>query len=182
MNIIKKYTAPVLFCILGITFAIVLAVLLIQDKKARALEKRVSDLQRNAISSMRFRRAADDFQKMMLKAVSVIPAGYEKMNPETEVFRTLDTIKSRFKYAEMKVSAFDFSNNMVVMPLSIKVYITDYADFVNNVSMLQSLVFPFFTLSDIKMLKSVDDGSVTADINGRLWFPEKNRMPEGSMK
>ncbi|MBN2654898.1 MAG: hypothetical protein JXR79_07285 [Nitrospirae bacterium] len=182
MNMLRKYSAPVLFCILGIIFAVILAALLIQDKKAKALEKRASELQRSAISAMRLSPAADDLRKMMAKAESALPSGYDKMNPETEIFRSLDRIKGIFKNSEMKVSDFDYTNNMVAMTVSIKVYITNYPVFADSMFRLQSSEFPFFSILGVNMLSSKDDGAVTADISGRLWFPSKVSSPEGGAK
>ncbi|MCE5312527.1 MAG: hypothetical protein LLF86_05185 [Nitrospiraceae bacterium] len=182
MNIIRKYMLPSVFCITGIIFAVVLAAALVQDKKEKALQKRAGELQRSAIAAMRLKPAAADLQQLIAKADSVVPAGYGAMNPETEIFRALDNIKKIFRYSELRVSDIDNANNMVSMPLTIKSYVNDYTFFADNVSKLQALSFPFFSLSNVSLSRSKDDGSVVAEINGRLWFPAKQQAQEGRRK
>lgn len=174
----RKYILPAVFCLFGIIFAVVVGVVLVQSKKEKALQARAVDLQRSAIAAMRLKPALEDMRRSLAKAETVIPAGYSAMHAETEIFRALDNIKKIFSGSELRVSDFETSNSMVSMPVSIKMYVNDYAAFAEKISRLQSLSFPFFNLSNLNLARSKDDGSVIAEVSGKLWFPAKQQAQQ----
>lgn len=174
----RKYILAAIFCILGIIFAVVVGVVLVQSKKEKALQMRAVELQRSAIAAMRLKPALEDMQRSLAKAGSTLPDSYSSKHAETEMFRALDNIKKTFSGSELRVSDFETANNIISMPVSIKVYVNDYAAFAEKISRLQSFAFPFFSLSNLNLTRSRDDGSVLAEVSGKLWFPAKQQAQQ----
>lgn len=162
------------YIISGILFLMVLTGVIISKRYSDSLfdtQKKLLAARSNLIS---MKDAQVDMGKTIADLKAVVPSDFASMTPEERIFTRLDELKSRLKNAEIIVTNMDYKGDEVSLPVTIKFSISgkaagkNYASFVNDIGYLQSVSFPFFSISSISMVQSQDRASISYEIKGAL--------------
>lgn len=158
------------YVISGILFLMALAGVIVSKEYGDSLHNTLNKLQAVKLNIIRMKDAQDDVVKTISEARSVVPSDLGARSPEERIFISLDELKSRMKNAEISVTNMEYKGDEVSLPVTIKAAVVgkDYASFMNNTGYLQSLSFPFFSISNISILQSQDRTAVLYEIKGTL--------------
>ncbi|HAK88649.1 MAG TPA: hypothetical protein DHV16_07565 [Nitrospiraceae bacterium] len=115
------------------------------------------------------KEAIGDIDKTIAEAKMIMPDIFDKKTAEELIYIRIDELKSRFRDAEVSITNIEYKGNEIGMPVGIKANkMKDYTAFVNNIGWLQSLKFPFFSISSIAVFQSQDKTAVSYEIKGAL--------------
>lgn len=158
------------YIISGILFLIALTGVVISKKYSDSLYDTLNKLQAVKLNIIRMKDAEDYIIQTISEARSVVPSDLGARSPEECIFISLDELKSRIKNADISVTNMEYKGDEVSLPVTIKATVVgkDYASFVNNLGYLQSLSFPFFSISNISISQSEDKTAVLYEIKGTL--------------
>jgi hypothetical protein len=94
--------------------------------------------------------------------------------PEEFILMSLDDLKIRMDDADITITKIEDKGSEVQLPVTIKSPLRDYTAMVNQVGYLQSLRFPFFAISGVKISKSGEKANVQTafEITGALKYPK----------
>jgi len=109
-----------------------------------------------------------DIDVTIVKINKEIPRNYSEEMTRAEVLYVLDDLKTRFKSYDISITSLEKKDFDIVLPLNIVGPVFDYKQFINDVSYLQNLRYPFFLFKDIVIEKREKDGKslVVFDIKG----------------
>ncbi|GER93733.1 hypothetical protein A45J_1489 [hot springs metagenome] len=162
------------FIISGILFLTVLSGAVISKRYANSLHDMHKKLQTVKMNHVLMKEAVIDMEKTMTDLKTIVPSDFGTKMPEDRIFTAIDDLKFRMKDYEINVANIGYNGEEVNMPVTIKSSISrktatkSYAGFVNNIGYLQSMSFPFFSISSISMKQSQDKVSVICEIRGTL--------------
>lgn len=115
------------------------------------------------------KEAIEDIDKAVAEAKMMMPDAFNKKTAEELMYIRISELKSRFRDAEVNITDIEYKGNEISMPVGIKANkMKDYTVFVNNIGWLQSLKFPFFSISSVAIFQSQDKTSVSYEIKGAL--------------
>jgi len=162
-----------LYIITGIIFIFFLSAGIILNKYTHSLYETSEKFQEFNIKYFNIMGAITDIDRTITIIKRMLPGEYDTRTPEEFIFMGLDDIKSMFSDAEVTITNIEDRGNDVQLPVVIKSTLKDYSLFVNQVGYLQSLKFPFFSISAIKISKGDEKSSAysTYEITGILKFP-----------
>ncbi|HMK43463.1 MAG TPA: hypothetical protein VK445_04940 [Dissulfurispiraceae bacterium] len=147
------------------------------DSVARAADR----LQGAATAGARIDRAVEAVHKRLSRIEELLPS--PPATPETLLLRKLDEIKHRFGVAEIGVQSFEQKENELQIPISISDGLHDYTTLINNISYLEGLRLPAFTIQSVTIEAAADKQKAPARfvISGRLHIPKTlpNRESHG---
>jgi hypothetical protein len=107
----------------------------------------------------------------------MIPGDSSEQSKEEHMLMALDDLKSKAGSSEIAVANIEDKGADLQLAVTVRAPMKDYTSFVNFVGYLQSLKFPFFGITGIKMHRS-DDTKTSAtsfEIKGALKFPKKTQ-------
>ena len=132
------------YVVSGLIFAFSLSAIIISKKYSNSLSNTLYELQRCKINSFKMRDAINDMEIIASTMGKLIPNDSSTKKPEIQISAKLDELKSRITEAEITVANMEYKEDGISLPVNIKAPMEDYTAFVNNISYLQSLKFPFF--------------------------------------
>lgn len=157
-----------------ILFLIVLTGVIISKQYSDSLSNTYKKLQAARSNLISMKDAQVDMEKTIADLKAIVPSDFASRTPEERIFIGLDELKFRMKNAEIVVASMEYKGGEVSLPVTIKSSISgktarkDYTAFINNIGYLQSMSFPFFSISNISMEQSQDRASVSYEIKGAL--------------
>lgn len=157
--------------ITGIIFSIILLSVLMLNKYGNSLADTVSRFELIKTNTLKMKHSTADIESRIKHIESLLPADFYTRSPRELIFLTLDDIKTALKRSEVTVTNFDERMDMVSLPVSIKIPTDSYAMLINNIGYLQSLKFPYYTITSIAITKSQDTPEVVCTIDGFLRMP-----------
>lgn len=169
INSLLRYLAA------GLVFVIILLAVVFCGKYSDSLAITVSVLQRARANLMNVRDIGRAAESSLSSVERVLPSGMTSTMPEERLFEGLDALKEKMTGADLTVDNPDRKNDEVSLPVQIKSDMRNYTDFVNTVGYLQSLKYPFFSITSISLSQAKDKerAMVRYEIKGVL------RMPKG---
>jgi hypothetical protein len=154
----------------GILFIGVLSSGILLDRYLHSLHETSSKLKNLKISLIKMRDATSDLRKCLSTVKTIIPYDLSKDSPEKLILFSLDALKMLMKDAEIAISEIEYKETEVNLPVTISGVAGDYSAIVNNVGYLESMKFPFFTITNLSIKKSDEPGKrfVVYEIKGVL--------------
>jgi hypothetical protein len=158
------------------------AILLILTLSGAILMKKYTDslyatfdrLQEFNVQHIKVRAAIDDIEKTTARLKSLLPQTASGQLIEEPMLIALDDLKTKAGTAEITVANIEDKGADIQLPVTIRSPLKDYTSLVHFVGYLQSLKFPFFGITGIKIQKSEDTTSTmtTFEIKGALKYPK----------
>ncbi len=147
---------------------------ILMKKYVDSLYATLDKLQEFNIKYIKVRSATDDIEKSLLRLKSLLSVDFAEQSIEEHMLMTLDDLKTKAGSSEIVVANIEDKGADLQLPLTVRSPLKDYSSFVNFVGYLQSLKFPFFGITGIKIQRSDDPAaSVTSfELKGALKFPK----------
>ncbi len=101
----------------------------------------------------------------------MLPQGFSSRMPQEFIFWGLQSLKERFREAEIVAAEVEMQGKEILLPLTIKAPLKDYAELVNQVDHLRFMSFPFFRISAFSLLLDKVKGTASYEITGALTIP-----------
>lgn len=143
--------------------AVILVVLLVISVVIReyseSFNQTLRELQRFQMNLVKIKGAATDIRGSLQKVNAIIAPDYFSITSEKQLLAGLDLLKTNARDSIVTITEIAYSETEISLPLTIKGYLKDYSDFVNDIGKLQSYKFPFYTIKSISIRK--DDLSRT---------------------
>jgi len=116
------------------------------------------------------KNAIREIDEAIVKINKEIPRNYSEEMTRAEVLYVLDNMKTRFKSYDVSITSIEKKELDITLPVNIVGPVFDYKQFINDVSYLQNLSYPFFLFKDILIEKREKDGKslVVFDIKGEI--------------
>lgn len=103
----------------------------------------------------------------------LVPQDFSARMPQEFIFWGLQYLKERFKDAEITAAEVEIKGKEILLPLTIKAPLKDYAELVNQVGHIQLMSFPFFRISGSSLLLDKVKGTASYEIKGALTIPRE---------
>jgi hypothetical protein len=158
----------------GIMLVLALSGAILTKKYTDSLYATFDRLQEFNVQYIKVRAAVDDIEKSTARFKTLLPQDSSRRSVEEIMLMTLDDIKAKAGAAEIAVTNIEDKGIDIQLPVTIRSPLKDYTSFVNYIGYLQSLKFPFFGLTGVKIQKSEDTTSSAAsfEIKGFLKYPK----------
>ncbi len=158
----------------GIIMLITLSGAMAMKKYVESLYATLDKLQEFNIQYIKVRASVDDIEKSLTRLKSMMPRDFSGQSKQEYMLMALDDLKSKAGSSEITVANIEDKGADLQLSVVIRAPLKDYTSFVNFVGYLQSLKFPFFSITDIKIQRS-DDQTASAtsfELKGTLKFPK----------
>lgn len=158
----------------GIIMLITLSGAMAMKKYVESLYATLDKLQEFNIQYIKVRASVDDIEKSLTRLKSMLPRDFSGQSKQEYMLMALDDLKSKAGSSEITVANIEDKGADLQLSVVIRAPLKDYTSFVNFVGYLQSLKFPFFSITDIKIQRS-DDQTASAtsfELKGALKFPK----------
>ena len=158
----------------GIIMLITLSGAIAMKKYVESLYATLDKLQEFNIQYIKVRASVDDIEKSLTRLKSMLPRDFSGQSKQEYMLMALDDLKSKAGSSEITVANIEDKGADLQLSVVIRAPLKDYTSFVNFVGYLQSLKFPFFSITDIKIQRS-DDQTASAtsfELKGALKFPK----------
>ena len=158
----------------GIIMLITLSGAMAMKKYVESLYATLDKLQEFNIQYIKVRASVDDIEKSLTRLKSMLPRDFSGQSKQEYMLMALDDLKSKAGSSEITVANIEDKGADLQLSVVIRAPLKDYTSFVNFVGYLQSLKFPFFGVTEIKIQRSDDKTSSTTscEIKGALKFPK----------
>lgn len=166
-----------LFVTYGLSLIILILALsgsILMKKYTDSLYATFDRLQEFNVQYIKVRAAIDDIEKSTERLKALLPQSGSGPSIEEHILATLDDLKTKAGAAEVAVTNIENKGADLQLSVTIRSPLKEYTSLVNFVGYLQSLKFPFFGITGIKIQKSEDTtSSVTSfEIKGALKYPK----------
>lgn len=163
-----------IFGLSGIVLVVTLSGAIVMKKYVDSLYATLDKLQEFNIKYIKVRSATDDIEKSLIRLRSLLSVDSAEQSKEEHMLVALDDLKTKAGSSEITVANIEDKGTDLQLPVSVRSPLKDYTSFVNFVGYLQSLKFPFFGITGIKIQRSDDPtASITSfEIKGALKFPK----------
>jgi hypothetical protein len=158
----------------GVIMLITLSGAILMKKYVDSLYATLDRLQEFNIKYIKVRSATDDIEKSLIRLRSLMSVDSAEQSKEERMLMALDDLKTKAGSSEITVANIEDKGADLQLPLTVRSPLKDYTSFVNFVGYLQSLKFPFFGITGIKIQRS-DDSAASAtsfELKGALKFPK----------
>lgn len=167
-----RLKAAAVYCMAaGLVFVIICSADILCAKYRDSLAVAVNTLQKARLNLIQVRDANRLVDSSLSGIKAVVPPGVFSNPPEIALLERVDDMKGRIKGAEILVQNMEQKGAEISLPVQIKSDLRDYTDFVNTVGYLESLRFPFFSITGVSLTESQD--KVLYEIKGSLRMPKK---------
>ncbi len=163
--------AIIYYMVAGLILALVASSVILCVKYRDSLAVTVRTLQQARLNLMQVRDVTHSVESSLSGIKAVLPPRMLSRLPEEVLLEGLDDLKERIKGADITVANIETKGDEINLPVQIKYGIRDYTDFVNKIGYLQSLRFPFFSITNISLAQGPD--KVLCEIKGSLRMPKK---------
>lgn len=162
------------FGLSGIVLLITLSGAILMKKYVGSLYATLDRLQEFNVQYIKVRAAIDDIEKSLIQLKSMLPRDTSGQSKEEHMLVALDDLKSKAGLSEITVANIENKDADLQLPVTIRAPLKDYTSFVNFVGYLQSLKFPFFGITGMKLQRNEDaTASVPSfELKGALKFPK----------
>jgi hypothetical protein len=160
----------------GIILLVTLSGAILMKKYTESLYTTFDRLQEFNVQYIKVRAAIDDIEKSLSLLKDRLPQDFSGQSIEEHMLLTLDDLKSKAGAAEITITNMEDKGADLQLSVTIRAPLKDYTSLVNFVGYLQSLKFPFFGITGIKIQRS-EDPTVSAtsfEIKGALKFPKSS--------
>jgi hypothetical protein len=174
-----------IFGLSGILLLVALSGAIVMKKYVESLYATLDRLQEFNVQYIKVRASIDDIEKSLVRLKSLLPGDSSGQSKEEHMLMALDDLKSKAGSSEIMVANIEDKGTDLQLAVTIRAPMKDYTSFVNFIGYLQSLKFPFFGITEIKMQRSDDaNARVTSfEIKGALKFPKTmSGAQEGAIK
>ena len=123
-----------------------------------------------------------DLNSRLREITSVLPSAISDESSSKYLCAGLDTIKSTLPKAQLSIGNLESRGDEVVMPVTISGPLNDYTAFVQAISHLQDMRFPFFTVSALNMKAGQQEkgrGPVSYELRGIVRTPQVGGTGDG---
>lgn len=159
------------FIATGLLFSAILTTGIVIKKYGDSLFELSAKLRPIKADLDRMKAAASDIERTISEAKAAMPPGLGLKSRETAIFNSLDELKSRFRDAQISAGDINFRDEEFNLPVAVKASLRDYTVLVNDIGYLQSLRFPFFSVSAVTISEGADE-SVNYEIKGAFRMPK----------
>jgi len=142
-----------LYAAAAAVFVVILAICVIAREYAMSFDETARNLEKIRMGLVRIERATKDMHQSIVTVEKAIPPRLFAETPQRQLLAGLDDLKNTMKSSAINISDIATTENKVVLPISIRGFITDYSLFVNDVGKLQAMKFPFMTIQSIVIRK-----------------------------
>jgi hypothetical protein len=146
----------VLYVFAAVLFTVTLSVAVVVQRYCTEMRDTVDKLKTLSGSSVRVKRATLSAQEALVRIKREVPGNYLSSSVENTVYQTVDAIREQARNAEVVVESLQDRDNEVLLPITIKGTLDDYAGFLKLLHLLESLRFPFFSTSELVMTHEAD--------------------------
>jgi hypothetical protein len=169
----------------GIILLITLSGAILMKKYTESLYATFDRLQEFNVQYIKVLAAIDDIDKSLTLLKAMMPGDSSGQLLEEHMLLILDDLKSKAESSEITITNIEDKGADLQLSVTIRAPLRDYSSLVNFVGYLQSLKFPFFGITGIKIQRS-EDPTVSAtsfEIKGALKFPKSSsRAKEAATK
>jgi hypothetical protein len=167
----------------GMLFALIISGGIVAKKYADSLYETTDKLQEFNIQYIKIINATVDTDRAIKTIKTLLPPDFDAHLPEEFILMSLDDLKTRMDDANITITKIEDKGSEVQLPVTIKSPLRDYTAMVNQVGYLQSLRFPFFVISGVKISKSGEKANVQTafEITGALKYPKTGSQTAGTV-
>ncbi len=164
-----------IFGLSGILLLVTLSGAIVMKKYVESLYATLDRLQEFNVQYIKVRAAIEDIEKSSIRIKSMLPEDSSGQSKEEHMLMALDDLKSKAGPSEIVVANIEDKGADLQLAVTIRAPMKDYTSFVNFVGYLQSLKFPFFGITGMKIQRSDDPNArvISFEIKGALKFPKK---------
>ncbi|MDO8281786.1 MAG: hypothetical protein Q7U10_04065 [Thermodesulfovibrionia bacterium] len=155
----------------GIVFAVILFVIIFGGRYGESLVGTVKLFEKQKENYKKMSDSVADLEKVMAQIDAMIPADYYSKTNREFILLSIGNIKSKLKYAEVKIDDFKEEGGEISMPLEIHFPVDDYTVMTESIAYIQSLKFPYFIFDGIEVARSKDNSEITCNIKGSIRLP-----------
>lgn len=159
----------------GIAFAVVLFVIVFSARYGESLVSTVKLFEKQKENYKKMSESVADLEKVMGQIDAMIPADYYDKGNREIILLAIGNIKSKLRYAEVKIEDFKEEGGEISMPMEIHFPVDDYTVMTESIAYIQSYKFPYFIFDGIEVARSKDNSEITCNIKGSM------RMPSGRL-
>lgn len=159
----------------GIVFSIVLFLIIFFGRYGDSLVETVKQFEKQKQNYMLMSKSVTDLETTMDQIDAMIPEDYYSKGNREFILLTIGNIKSRLRYAEVKILDFKDEGGEILMPIEINFPVDDYTVMTESIAYIQSFKFPYFIFDGIEVNRSQDNSEITCSIKGSM------RMPAGRL-
>ena len=189
----KKLKRLFLFYALVVAVLVVIvSVSVVVREHSLSVNQTLRELRRFQMNLAKVQAAAVDMNDAIQRINGMIPPDYFSISTERQLLTGLDLLKTNARNSVVIISEIVYGDTELSLPVTVKGYLSDYSDFVNEVGRLQSYKFPFYTIKDIAIKKeeatsaaeietkpSNVRGRFIYEITGELRLPRSSQMVLG---
>lgn len=172
-NELKK--AVMRHLIAGILFSIVIFLIIFLGRYGDSLVVTVKQFDKQKENYTKMSQSVTDLEKVMDQIDAMIPADYYAKGNREFILVAIGNIKSKLRYAEVKILDFKDEGGEIAMPVEINFPVDDYTVMTESIAYIQSFKFPYFIFDGIEVTRSKDNTEITCNIKGSM------RMPAGRL-
>ncbi len=135
----------------------VVAISVVIREYSESFNETLRELQRFQMNLVKIKGATTDIKDSIQTVNTIIAPDYFTITSEKQLLAGLDLLKTNARGSVVTITEIVYGDSEMSLPLTIKGYLKDYSDFVNDIGKLQSYKFPFYTIKSISIKK--DDSS-----------------------
>lgn len=171
-----------LYVLSGIFLIAALSGAILIKKYTDSLYATFDRLQEFSVQYIKVRSAIDDIEKSVSLMKGLLPQDFDGQAMEEHMLLALDDLKTKAGAAELIIANIEDKGADLQLPVAIRAQLKDYTSLVNYISYLQSLKFPFFSVSSLKLQRNDDPtmSSPSYEIKGILKFPKSSSGSQGA--
>ncbi len=149
-----------LYAAAAAVFVVILAICVLAREYTMSFDETARNLEKIRLGLVRIERATKDMHQSIATVEQAVPLRLFAETPQKQLLAGLDDLKNTMKSSVINISDIATKENRIVLPISIRGFMTDYSLFVNDIGKLQAMKFPFMTIQSI-VIKKEDADSAT---------------------
>jgi hypothetical protein len=166
-----------LYFIYGLSVIILLVTLsgaILIKKYTDSLYATLDRLQEFNVQYIKVLGANHDIDRSLNSLKAMMPQGPSSQSGEEHILMALDDLKLKAGSAEIVVTNIEDKGTELQLSVVIRGPLKDYTSMVNFIGYLQSLKFPFYAISGMKIQRSEEptSNSLLFEIKGMLKYPK----------
>jgi len=170
----RLWKSLLIYGLTGIIMLMTLAGVIAMKEYVDSLYATLDKLQEFNIKYIKVRTAIDDIEKSLVRVKAMLPHDSSGLSDEEHMLIALDDLKAKAGSSEITVANIEDKGADLQLSVVIRSVLKDYTSFVNFAGYLQSLKFPFFGITGIRIQRSDDQvtSATSFELKGILKFPK----------
>lgn len=159
MNERKLRAEYLIYALSVLLFTVALSAAFLLNRYSSEMRDTVDKLRALSGNSVKVKRATQSAHDAVARIRKEIQPGYFSSPSENVIFQSVDAIREQAGDAEVIVESLLDKGDRMEIPVTLKGPLSDYAQFLKTLHFLESLQFPFFSVTELILTKETDKPS-----------------------